>query len=172
MVHDQFTFWLSETPEKPSVGWDASMERICTYAAFTDKTKNDTLHIFNTHFDHIGEIARENSAKLILKKIEELGLLSKKVIVMGDLNSKPSEAPVSVLKSSLRDAFEFSFKKPYGPIGTFNNFDENIIPENRIDYIFTRNLKVLSYRCINDKRKNALCISDHLPVFTEILHTK
>ena len=60
------TFWLSETPGKISVGWDAALERICTYGLFLDKKKGQNFWVFNTHFDHIGSIAREKSAELIL----------------------------------------------------------------------------------------------------------
>jgi endonuclease/exonuclease/phosphatase family metal-dependent hydrolase len=73
------TFWLSKTPGSISVGWDASMERICTYGYFKVRNSDKKLWIFNSHFDHIGKIAREESAKLILKKISEL---SKKMIML------------------------------------------------------------------------------------------
>ena len=65
------TFWLSETPEKISVGWDAALERICTYARFKDLENNREFWIFNTHFDHIGVKARSKSVKIILKKLEK-----------------------------------------------------------------------------------------------------
>ena len=80
------TFWLSETPEKVSVGWDAAMERVCTYALFKDKDSEKRFWVFNSHFDHIGEKAREESAKLILSKIEEINTEDLSVIFLGDLN--------------------------------------------------------------------------------------
>ena len=162
------TFWLSETPDTVSVGWDASMERICTYGAFQEMQTDNVIHVFNAHFDHIGPLAREMSAKVIVKKIKELGLEKAKVVVMGDLNCEPYEKPISVLKTTLDDGQEVTRKPFYGPVGTFNRFDVNQIPERRIDYLFTRNLKVLEYRHIDDRRKNNLCVSDHLPVFVQI----
>ena len=72
------TFWLSETPEKVSVGWDASMERICTYALFENVTSKKQFYVFNTHFDHRGMQARVNSAELIYKKIKEINISTKK----------------------------------------------------------------------------------------------
>ena len=66
------TFWLSETPNTISVGWDASMERICTYALFEEKKSKRKFYVFNTHFDHIGVIARKKSAQLIIDYVNSL----------------------------------------------------------------------------------------------------
>lgn len=161
-------FWLSTTPNIISKGWDAALNRITTYASFIDIKTADTLHIFNTHFDHIGKVARNNSAKLILDVIEKYNLFKSQVIVLGDFNSLPKDEAIIILKSKLNDAYVYSKNKPMGPKGTFNDFDYNIIPENRIDYIFTKNFTVLRYQVINDKRKNQRCISDHLPVLIEV----
>lgn len=160
----QETFWLSNTPEKVSIGWDASMERICTYGKFKNKLTNDLLYVFNTHFDHIGVLARKNSAQLLLTKIKVLGLDKAKIVVMGDLNSVPDSEPIAILKQVLDYGFEKASRKFYGPQGTFNDFDSAKIVDNRLDYIFTKNIKVFSYRHIDDKRPNNLCVSDHFPV--------
>ncbi|WP_241507259.1 endonuclease/exonuclease/phosphatase family protein [Aquimarina sediminis] len=162
------TYWLSKTPNTVSVGWDASMERIVTYGAFMNKKAKDTLHIFNAHYDHMGDLARAESSKLILDLIAKKKLQNKTVIVMGDLNSIPTDTPITLLKTELSDAFETSKSPPYGPIGTFNQFNSNVIPKKRIDYIFTKNITVIKYRNINDKRKNNLYLSDHLPIMIEI----
>jgi endonuclease/exonuclease/phosphatase family metal-dependent hydrolase len=61
------TFWLSETPNKISVGWDASMERICTYGLFENRNSSKKIWVFNTHFDHVGVLAREKSIELIFQ---------------------------------------------------------------------------------------------------------
>lgn len=161
------TFWLSETPDTVSVGWDASMERISTYGAFVHKNTNDSLFLFNCHFDHIGPMSRKMSADLIRKKIKEFGLEAKKVVVMGDLNCKPQTEPLKLLCQELDDALEVAAKPHYGPWGTYNGFDANFAMI-RIDYILTKNLKVKSHRHIDDRRKNSLFPSDHLPVLVEI----
>ena len=161
-------FWLSPTPSEISIGWDAALNRITTYGAFLNKKTNDTIHVFNTHFDHIGKVARLNSAKLILNKIKEYDLLNKSVILVGDFNSLPKDDAIIIIKNILRDAYNVSEHKPIGPIGTFSGFDYNMVPQNRIDYIFTQNLKVLKYQAINDKRKNQRCMSDHLPVLIDV----
>jgi len=167
----QNTFWLSDRPNKISIGWDAALPRICTYGKFKNKLTNDSIHIFNTHFDHIGVKARKKATKLILKKIIEYKLNNANVIVMGDLNSTPMSEPIAIFSKELDYGFKNSLKKFYGPLGTFNGFNNCLEIKNRIDYIFTKNITVLSYRHIDDKRVNNLYISDHFPVLIEIKDT-
>lgn len=162
------TFWLSETPDQVSVGWDASMERITTFAEFEDRKTGDRFHVFNCHFDHIGPQARENSAKLIMEYLETKHLLDKQVVVMGDLNCSPNDAPIDVFRMHLDDSYDISATKSYGPKGTWCSFKTDVIPQNRIDYILTRNIKVLRHAHIDDRRPNNLNLSDHLAVLIDI----
>jgi len=162
------TFWLSETPDTISVGWDAALERICTYGLFKDRITRKAFLVFNTHFDHIGIIAREKSSELILKKINKINRQSLPVILMGDFNSIPNSPPVKEIITELSDALQISLEKLQGPRGTFNGFNEDLPIEQRIDYIFTNKLKVLSYTHINDRLDNNRHISDHLPVMIKI----
>jgi endonuclease/exonuclease/phosphatase family metal-dependent hydrolase len=162
------TFWLSETPDTISVGWDAALERICTYGLFKDRITKEELLVFNTHFDHIGVVAREKSSELILKRINKINRQSLPVILMGDFNSIPNSSPVKEIKTELSDALQISLEKLQGPRGTFNGFNEDLPIEKRIDYIFTNDLKVLSYTHINDRLNNNRHISDHLPVMIKI----
>ena len=162
------TFWLSETPDTISVGWDAALERICTYGLFKDRITKEEFWVFNTHFDHIGVVAREKSSELILKRINKINRQSLPVILMGDFNSIPNSSPVKEIKTELSDALQISLEKLQGPRGTFNGFNEDLPIEKRIDYIFTNDLKVLSYTHINDRLNNNRHISDHLPVMIKI----
>ena len=162
------TFWLSETPDTISVGWDAALERICTYGLFKDRITRKAFWVFNTHFDHIGIIAREKSSELILKKINKINRQFLPVILMGDFNSIPNSPPVKEIITELSDALQISLEKLQGPRGTFNGFNEDLPIEQRIDYIFTNKLKVLSYTHINDRLDNNRHISDHLPVMIKI----
>ena len=162
------TFWLSETPDTISVGWDAALERICTYGLFKDRITKEEFWVFNTHFDHIGVVAREKSSELILKRINKINRQTLPVILMGDFNSIPNSSPVKEIKTELSDALQISLEKLQGPRGTFNGFNEDLPIEKRIDYIFTNDLKVLSYTHINDRLNNNRHISDHLPVMIKI----
>ena len=168
-VLDQSTFWLSETPDKISVGWDAALERICSYVLLEDEISKQKFWVFNTHFDHIGEQARKESAKLVFNKITALNSDNLPIILMGDFNLEPDSAPIQFLSTNLSDSFKSSLRKPFGPSGTFNGFKFNEPVTRRIDYIFTskNNIKVLQYAVLSDS-KNCKYASDHLPVFIEI----
>ncbi|WP_106790805.1 endonuclease/exonuclease/phosphatase family protein [Aquimarina sp. Aq78] len=162
------TFWLSEKTDTVSIGWDASMERIVTYGQFRDKSTRDTIHVFNCHYDHLGEIARENSSKLVLRLIKKMKIENERIAVIGDLNCLPNTRPIQILKTKLEDSFESSKTSPYGPIGTFNGFNSEKKIISRIDYILIKNIVVNSYSNIDDRRRNNLLLSDHLPVFIRI----
>ncbi len=166
----QKTFWLSETPNEISVGWDASMERICTYGQFEAKETGKKLYVFNTHFDHIGKEARAESAELIFEKIEDVNKENYPVVLMGDLNLTPDQAPTQYLQSKLSDAKEISRTPFYGPTGTFNGFDPQMKLDRRIDYIFEKDFLVEEYIHIDDRMENNKHISDHLPVLATLKH--
>ena len=124
------TFWLSETPEIPSMGWDAVINRIVTLGVFKIKNLGKELIIYNTHFDHIGEVAREKSAIIILNHISKNNYQDKPTVVMGDLNANPDESPIKLLSEQLEDSFK---KLPIkDPIGTFSGFDLRSKLSNRM----------------------------------------
>ena len=162
-VLQEDTFWLSETPEKVSFGWDAALPRICTYAKFELVSSKKRFWHFNTHFDHMGEIARAESAKLIVSKIMALVGDGEAIILSGDFNAEPHEEPILVLNDSFEDPADRV--KLQGPVGTFIGFQLDAPLDRRIDYIFTKNLEVKTYRHLDTKRAKGRWISDHLPVF-------
>ncbi|WP_278377477.1 endonuclease/exonuclease/phosphatase family protein [Chryseobacterium arthrosphaerae] len=162
------TFWLSETPEKPSKGWDAALNRICTYAVFKDKKSKKEFLAMNLHFDHVGNVARVKSSELILKKIKELNPKNLPVTLSGDFNLTDDSEPIKILSKNMKDTFYHSETKHYGPVGTFTAFNVNEIPKDRIDYIFTKGFTIRSHRHINDRRENLLYPSDHFPVIVNL----
>ena len=157
------TFWLSETPEKVSVGWDAALPRICTYAQFELTSSKRTFWHFNTHFDHMGETARAESAKLIVSKIKALMDEVDVVVLSGDFNAEPNEEPILILNHSFEEPADKMGLQ--GPVGTFSGFQLDAPLDRRIDYIFTKNVEVKTYQHLDTKRANGRWISDHLPVF-------
>ncbi|AZI54361.1 endonuclease/exonuclease/phosphatase family protein [Epilithonimonas vandammei] len=166
------TFWLSETPEKPSRGWDAAYNRVCTYAFFKIKKTGKQFLAMNLHFDHVGNVARVNSAKLILEKIKELNPKNLPLTLTGDFNLTDDSEPIKIISKSLTDSYYNSQKPHYGPKGTWQNFDINTPSTERLDYVFVKGFDVLSNRTINDRRENLLYPSDHFPVLTEISFKK
>ncbi|MDR9457333.1 MAG: endonuclease/exonuclease/phosphatase family protein [Salegentibacter sp.] len=166
-ILDEGTFWLSETPGEVSVGWDAAMERVCTYGKFKEKDSDEKFWVFNTHFDHIGEEARENSARLIYEKISELNTEGLPVILMGDLNLEPDAPGIKFLSEKMNDSKKVA-DLDFGPEGTFNAYDFSKPVKRRIDYIFTSDdIKVLKYAVLSDSRELKYP-SDHLPVFVKL----
>ncbi len=163
------TFWLSETPEKPSKGWDAAFNRIVTWGKFKSKVTGKHFLLFNTHFDHVGNEARKQSAIIIQDKMKEIsGDRGLPVILTGDFNLYPDSEPIGLIKTFMKDSREISEVTPYGPVGTFNSFDWNAPMEKRIDYIFVQGgITVLKYAVITDSKEQRWP-SDHLPVFAKV----
>jgi endonuclease/exonuclease/phosphatase family metal-dependent hydrolase len=171
---DGGNFWLSETPDKPgSMGWDAAYTRICTWLKLQDRVSGKTFCLFNTHFDHVGEIARQNSARLLREKIASLAGVSP-VILCGDFNCASEDAPYRILTGSaadgliIKDAQKLSQAAPYGSDYSFNGFEDRV-GEGIIDFIFVpANVKVIRHGVISE-RWNGRYPSDHFPVMAEIL---
>lgn len=167
-VLDSGTFWLSPTPGIPSVGWDAAMERICTWVKLQGRANKQSFFVFNTHFDHRGEEARSESAMLIVRKISEINSKGIPVLLTGDLNTLPGSSPYSIFAEDLFDSKMVSLKSPYGPEGTYNGFDTGHPLDDRIDYIFvSAGIRVHSYAVLSEVR-NGLSPSDHLPVLVDV----
>jgi endonuclease/exonuclease/phosphatase family metal-dependent hydrolase len=166
----QGTFWLSTSPNIIGKGWDAAFPRICTYGLFQNKKEGVNFWVFNTHLDHLGEVSRVESAKLVLAKIKDLNSENLAVIFMGDLNAEPTSETINILKSELKDCKEISEIQLIGPEGTFNSFNYNKIPSKRIDYIFVANnksVKVKKYGVLNNSN-HLKFPSDHFPVFVKL----
>jgi endonuclease/exonuclease/phosphatase family metal-dependent hydrolase len=160
------TFWLSQTPEVPgSKNWDAAITRVATWAKLLDKETLDTLFVVNTHFDHIGKVARENSATLIKEKISVLAR-ALPVILTGDFNVEPSEPPYAILTNG--DIYNLRDSGAGDTTGTFCNFKVNSEPCRRIDYVFYGvGWKVKKYS-VNSKNDGQYYPSDHLPVTVKL----
>jgi endonuclease/exonuclease/phosphatase family metal-dependent hydrolase len=174
ILKESNTFWLSETPNKISQGWDAAFNRVCTYALLKDKKTRKNIWVFNTHLDHVGEIARTKGIELILSKIAKFNTKNYPVIFMGDFNSEPTDERIISLKTQMDDSRDISKEKPFGPIGTFNGFKYNEQVTLLIDYIFiskNNTLKVQKYGILSDS-KDFKYPSDHLPVFVKLIYLK
>ena len=168
---DNGTFWLSETPDRPSVGWDASMERIATWGQFRYRATGDTVFFFNTHFDHRGEQARQESAQLLRQRINKQAN-NYPVILTGDFNSDPQSVPYQLLTDDkdLRDALTISEIPPVGPDRSFSGFDvTDSLPGERIDYVFVTPQFSVQRHAIITSFSNGHFPSDHLPVVADLM---
>ncbi|UZD23899.1 endonuclease/exonuclease/phosphatase family protein [Algoriphagus halophytocola] len=165
---DSGNFWLSETPEKPGLGWDATCcKRIASWALFRDKNSGKEFYVFNAHFDHQGVVARRESGKLMVKKIKEIAG-DKAVICTGDFNSTPDTEQIVGIAAILDDAYIVSQMPPYGPVGTTNSFQFTAPMKKRIDYVFvSKDFEVVKYAVLTDALDQRYP-SDHLPVVASL----
>ncbi|RXK83596.1 endonuclease/exonuclease/phosphatase family protein [Filimonas effusa] len=158
-------FWLSETPDTPSLCWDAKCcNRICSWVKLKDKKTGAVFFFFNAHFDHQGQIARVESSKLILRKIKEIARKAP-VLFTGDLNGGYDSGCYKLLADSqfLKDASKTAPAR-YINNGTFNNFGRNI-SSDIIDHIFTSSAFTAKKYAVLTDTYNGKYPSDHFPVW-------
>ena len=169
-VQQSNTFWLSETPDVISKGWDAAYNRVCTYGLFKDLKTKKSFWVFNLHLDHVGNEARVKGAQLVLSKITAINSKKYPVFLMGDFNSEPNTPQILEVKKVMEDTRDVSIEKPFGPSGTFNDFKHDKPVTLLIDYIFVSKnsgLKIRKHAVLSDS-KDLKYPSDHLPVLIEI----
>ncbi len=175
IVKEQATFWLSPTPDTVSKAWGANINRICTYGLFQSKKSKKYFWVFNTHFDHQSALARAESAKLIMTKIEALNKEKQfPVIFMGDMNAQPTDEPLVHVSSLMDNARNISVETPYGGIDTWNGFQFNKKPTGCIDYIFVskgKSWRVKKFATLTDSY-DMKYPSDHFPVMAVLVLKK
>ena len=150
-LRDSGNFWLSETPDVPSVGWDAALPRICTWGRFKVKATGQEFCYFNLHMDHIGVQARMESARLVVRKVREIsqGL---PVILTGDFNVDQTNSIYSEIVGSeeLQDSYE-TCELRYAWDGTPNNFNPSSFTVSRLDHVFVSpETRVIRYGVLTD----------------------
>lgn len=169
------TFWLNESGAVGVKGWDAAFPRIVTWARLKDRLTGRNFIHFNTHFDHVGQRAREESASLILRKAGEL-IGGGPFVVTGDFNVVESNGAYKTIMAGtptikVVDARYAAERGHFGGNSTWNGW-KDIEPDRRIDFIFVRQgTRVLEHGILSD-RWNGLWASDHLPVLAEIVVAK
>lgn len=160
-------FFLSEHPQIAGRGWDASYNRICVWVKLKDKLNGKELAVFDVHLDNDGTTARKESLRLISDSIQTLAK-DLPVLLLGDFNANPAETSTfDSLKNILTDARSISKNKPKGNIGTFNGWastTQTATIENRLDYLFVKNLPVVNYSVVTKKYSKYNYPSDHFPV--------
>jgi endonuclease/exonuclease/phosphatase family metal-dependent hydrolase len=164
------TLWCSPTPDRPSKGWDAAYPRTITRVVLRDRRDGRLLDVRNTHFDHVGVVAREQCAALIvaMEPVEFNGGRAD-VVLMGDFNTGPGTPPYErIVASGLRDARTAS-PVAFGPAGTFNAFD--IAKDNEgvaIDHIFVGPGFHVERFAVPTDSFGGRVISDHVPVVADL----
>ena len=176
--------WLSQTPERPSRGWDAACIRILTIGYFTHRESGRQVVVLNTHLDHYGPIARRESAKMIVKEVG--GILGegqgRGVVLAGDMNSPEGDDAHKILTapgSLLRDArADVPPEKRYGHQNTFSGFGNRDEVPQRIDFVFAAEVgegggkeaswAITNYSVLENKFDDEIYSSDHRPVVVDL----
>jgi len=166
-LQGQQTLWLSQTPLKPSLGWDAKFRRTLTIAKLLDAQSKQFLYAFNTHLDNEGETARQEGAKLLLSEIAKIDAAAP-FVVTGDFNFTATAKGYEIITQTLADAEKISATPPTGGGKTFNGFGENKETDNKIDFVFVKkSTKVQSHK-VDTTTYNNVYPSDHYPVIVAV----
>ena len=165
-LKDSGTFWLSETPEKPGLGWDADCIRVCTYALLADNETGRQYVHFNTHLDHIGPVAQQKGAELVAARAKALwGDIP--AVFTGDFNVEPDSAPCEAVKAGgFADTREIAAETDKGT--TFHDFEKPGYEGQTIDYVFVRgDVPVSRFAVVRDRVDGDLP-SDHYAVYADL----
>jgi endonuclease/exonuclease/phosphatase family metal-dependent hydrolase len=173
------TYWLSETPDIPSKGWDAALERIVTIGSFRHKETETAAVVMSTHLDHQGEVAREQSARLLLQ-LARTWVIGREVpaplFLGGDLNSTPDGGAYKVLTEPGEGMKDISTLVPehfkYGNQEiTYTSFGEQGEEPKQIDFLFVLNperLNFLGFSILANQFDDQIYLSDHRPVVVDL----
>ena len=165
LLQQSGTFWLSPTPATPSKGWDAALNRICTYALLQSKYDGKKLWVLNTHFDHIGEAARLYSAQLLIDKFAEFSQIAKApLLLLGDFNAEPESPVYLLLKNSFQDLSCSKRHRELCSEPTFNAFTLATADDKIIDYFFGSPGVVSMQFNVLKKTFDRSYPSDHFPI--------
>lgn len=161
---DWGTYWLSETPDKPSMGWDAACFRTATWALMKDKKTGKKFYFVNTHLDHVGKEARRNGLKLVMDKIAAMNKDGLPLVLTGDFNVTPDDPALVDVDANMKSARKVAEKTDN--TGTLNNWGK---ASSVIDYIyFTGFSSCPEYHTVTEKYAERKFVSDHYPITAEL----
>lgn len=163
------TFWLSSSPDEVgSIGWDASLPRIATWALVRDVRSGSTSFAVNTHVDHKGRRAQIESARMLVREVDDRSG-ARPTVVMGDFNFEDDSEPYRILTSAWQDTYRTAREGHQGPDATFvqDRRAGGIASGRRLDYIFVRGASTRRHRILPDSWQGRIP-SDHLPVVADV----
>ena len=159
------TFWLSETPEKPSKGWDAECFRTATWALMKDKKTGKKFYFVNTHLDHKGTEAQKNGLKLIVDRIAEINPDGLPMVLTGDFNIEPKNPALKDLDARMQSARKIAVKTD--DHATYNGWGKS---STMIDYIYVSGFSSCpEYQTVTKRYEDRKFISDHYPIFARLI---
>lgn len=161
------TFWLSETPDVPSKGWDAHCRRTATWALMKDKKTGRKFYFVNTHLDHMGAQAQKNGLQLIVDRIDSINPEGYPMVLTGDFNIKPNNPALVNLDAKMQSTRKIAAKTDSH--NTFNGWN-SAKTDMIIDYIYVSGFSsCLEYRTVTEKYADKAFVSDHYPVISRLV---
>ncbi len=159
------TFWLSETPQKPSKGWDAACFRTATWALMKDKKTGKKFYFVNTHLDHEGKEAQKNGLKLIVDRIGEINPEGYPMVLTGDFNMKPDDPNLAELDSKMQSTRKIAAVTDSHD--TYNGWGRG---SGIIDYIYVSGFSSCpEYQTVIKRYQDRKFVSDHYPVSARLI---
>lgn len=154
------TFWLSETPEEPSMGWDAACKRTATWALMKCRKTGKKFYFVNTHLDHKGSEAQKNGLKLIVDRIDDINPEGYPMVLTGDFNITPDNPNLVELDSKMQSVRKVAEKTDSHD--TFNGWGRG---NGVIDYIYASGFSAYpEYQTVTKRYADRKFVSDHYPV--------
>lgn len=154
------TFWLSETPEEPSMGWDAACKRTATWALMKCRKTGKKFYFVNTHLDHKGSEAQKNGLKLIVDRIDDINPEGYPMVLTGDFNITPDNPNLVELDSKMQSVRKVAEKTDSHD--TFNGWGRG---KGVIDYIYASGFSAYpEYQTVTKRYADRKFVSDHYPV--------
>lgn len=159
------TFWLSETPEKPSMGWDAACKRTATWALMKDKRTGKKFYFINTHLDHKGAEAQKNGLKLIVDRLSEINPDGYPMVLTGDFNITPENKALTELDAKMQSARKIAEKTD--SLDTYNGWGRG---SGVIDYIYVSGFSSCpEFQTVVKRYNDRKFVSDHYPVVARLI---
>ena len=159
------TFWLSETPEKPSMGWDAACRRTATWALTKDKKTGKKFYFINTHLDHKGAEAQKNGLKLIVDRLSEINPDGYPMVLTGDFNITPDNKALTELDAKMQSARKIAEKTD--SLDTYNGWGRG---SGVIDYIYVSGFSSCpEFQTVVKRYNDRKFVSDHYPVVARLI---
>jgi len=160
------TWWLSETPDEPSTGWDAKYPRTATWVLMKDLRNGKEFYFVNTHLDHVGVMARRNGLAMVMDKIKEMNP-EIPLVLMGDFNVEPGDPCLDDVERLMNNARKVA--KKTDATFSFNGYKPE--PQKEIDYIYFNGFKgALDFRVVTEQYDNKPFISDHYPIVSTLVY--
>jgi len=159
---DWGTYWLSETPDTPSFGWDAACKRTATWLLLKDKAAGKEFFFVNTHLDHVGKEARRKGLALVVSSIKQMNPDGWPMILCGDFNVTPDDECLTDLRVLMEDARETAAQSDFGT--TWHDWGR-LDDTPPIDYVFYKGFRAC--RCFS-RITGIPYVSDHYPIVAEL----